>query len=432
MGLTQSDAAERPGRPYRVGVIGAGWFGKLNLFTLMQVAPAEAVALADVDRRMLEEARNQTMARQDSVSPPRRRPAIYEDYRRMLEAHAFDIVIVATPDHWHALPTIAAIEKGAHVYLEKPISVDVAEGKAMVATARARERVVQVGTQRRTSPHLIEARDRIVREGRLGKIGMVEVYGYFHQRPTRFPAVSEPPAYLDWDLYCGPAPKVPFNAALHPLNWRSFTAFGNGYMGDIGVHFVDTVRWMLDLGWPRRVFSTGGVYVASESPADIPDTQIASFEFDNLLMTWTNRHWGAAPNPREQWGAIIHGDRGSLRISTGAYEFRPVNGDATRVEAQWDVAAFPQDQALRGDWERELAAMCRRNMRNFVAAIRTNGRPAADIEQGHISTASCILANMSMKLGRPLTWDAEAQRVIGDEEANALLARPYRAPLIHP
>jgi predicted dehydrogenase len=349
----------------------------------------------------------------------------------MLRAHEFDIVIVATPDHWHALPAIAAIEAGAHVYLEKPISVDVAEGKAMVAAARAHGRLVQVGTQRRTAPHLIEARDQIVREGRLGKVGMVEVYGYFHQRPARFPPVSEPPAHLNWDFYCGPAPLAPYNAALHPLNWRSFTAFGNGYMGDIGVHFVDTVRWMLDLGWPKRVFSTGGVFVDSESAANIPDTQIASFEFDDLLMTWTNRHWGAAPDPGAQWGAVLYGDRGTLRISTEAYVFTPVGGAPVRAEARWDVANFPHDQVLR-DWERPLAAMCRNNMRDFVAAIQANRRPAADIEQGHISTASCILANMSMKLGRPLIWDAQAQRIVGDDEANGLLARPYRAPWIHP
>ena len=431
MERTGSVSAAEPDRPYRVGVVGSGWFGKLNLHTLMQVARVETVALCDVDRRMLTEARSLAMARLNSVAPPRRRPALYDDYRRMLAAHEFDIVIVATPDHWHALTAIAAIEAGAHVYLEKPISVDIAEGKAIVAAARARRRVVQVGTQRRTAPHLIEARDRIVREGRLGKIGMVEVYGYFHQRPARFPPSAEPPAHLNWDFYCGPAALAPYNAALHPLNWRSFTAFGNGYMGDIGVHFVDTARWMLDLGWPKRVFSTGGIFVDSESAADIPDTQIASFEFDDLLMTWTNRHWGAAPNPSDQWGAVFYGERGTLRISTDGYAFDPIDGASVRGEARWDLAQFPHDQAVRV-WERPLAAMCRNNMRDFVAAIQAGNRPAADIEHGHISTASCILANMSMKLGRPLLWDGEAQRVVGDDEANALLARPYRAPWVHP
>jgi predicted dehydrogenase len=431
--IADAARAQAPARPYRVGVIGAGWFGKLNLNALMQVAPVEAVALCDVDRRMLEEARALTRARADSVAPQRRAPAIYRDYRQMLAAHEFDIVIVGTPDHWHALQTIAALERGAHVYVEKPVCVDIVEGRAMVAAARRAGKVVQVGTQRRVAPFLIEARDRVVRPGLLGKVAHVEVFGYFHQRLARTSAATAPPHTLDWDFYCGPAALQPYYPELHPRNWRSFEPFGNGYMGDIGVHFIDACRALLDLGWPKRVWSAGGALNAPDSAATVPDTQIAGFEFDNLLMTWTNRHWGRAPDPANQWGAAIHGDLGTLRIYTSSYEFLPRAPDGQRIAGAMasELQQFPSDRSMP-DWEQGLQAITRHNMRDFLAAIASGARPASDIEQGHISTGCCILANMSRKLARSLAWDGDRQRVVGDDAANALLARAYRAPWVHP
>jgi predicted dehydrogenase len=420
--------------PYRVGVVGCGWMGKCDAFALMQVAPVEIVALCDVDRLMLEDARKRIVAFPASVAKQTRRPELYRDYRSMLAKHKFDIVIVGTPDHWHALPAIAAMKAGAHVYLEKPISLDVAEGQAMVAAARATGRVVQCGTQRRTSPPHIEARDRVVREGRLGKIGHVEIFGYYHQRRKSFPPHTTPPSTLDWNFYCGPAPLVPYNAGIHPVNWRSFREFGNGYIADLGVHFLDTCRWMLDLGWPKRISSVGGVFVDKDSVATIPDTQTAQFEYDNLLMSWGNREWGTIPaGPAGGWGANIYGDKGTLRLGAINYEFEPVPGEGEKMTGDFSVefAKFPDDKLLHPN-ERQLVPLTRPNMRDFIAAIEAGTRPAADVEQGYISTSSVILANMAMDLGRPIRWDAEKQSVIGDDEAQQRLARPYRAPWVHP
>ncbi|MCX7701045.1 MAG: Gfo/Idh/MocA family oxidoreductase, partial [Gemmataceae bacterium] len=192
--------AEQP--PYRVGLIGCGWYGKCDLFRLIQVAPVEVVSLCDVDQKMLTEAAELVAQRQMSHKKPR----LYRDYREMLKEKDLDIVIVGTPDHWHALPTIAALEAGAHVYVQKPISVDVVEGQAMVAAARKHKKVVQVGTQRRSTPHLIDARDRVIREGKLGTIGLVEIYCYYHMRPRENPPDSEPPPPLDYEIWTGPAP----------------------------------------------------------------------------------------------------------------------------------------------------------------------------------------------------------------------------------
>jgi len=420
-------------RPWRVGVIGSAWMGRCNLFALMQVAPVEVVALCDVDRLMLTDLTQRIAAFPDSMVRQTRKIQLYSDYRQMLAKHRFDIVIVATPDHWHALPAIAALKAGAHVYLEKPITVDVAEGKAILTAARAAKRVVQVGTQRRTSPPHVEARDRVVREGRLGKIGHVELYGYYHQRKASFAPVATPPATLDWNLYCGPAPLVAYRPDIHPINWRAFREFGNGYIADLGVHFVDTVRWMLDLRWPKRITSVGGVFVDKNSPATVVDTQQATWEYDDLLMTWSNREWGKVPDgPAGGWGAIIHGAKGTLTLAPSAYLFEPENGGPSlsgNLDAE--LHRFANDAKLL-PMDRELVPLTRGNMRDFIAAIEQNRRPIADIEEGYISTSTSILANLAMDLGRPIRWDGKAERVIGDDEAQNRLLRPYRAPWIHP
>lgn len=419
-------------RPYRVGVVGSGWFGKLNAHALMQVAPAEIVAMCDVDHHMLEAAGKWIMARPDGMVKQTKPPQLYKDFRTMLSKHKFDIVIVATPDHWHTLPAIAAMKAGAHVYIEKPVSVDVVEGQALVATARANKRVVQVGTQRRNSPCHIEARERIVKQGKLGKVGYVEVFGYYHQRPPKFPANTTPPKYLDWDFYCGPAPLIAYNPLIHPLNWRAFREFSNGYIGDLGVHFVDTCRWMLDLGWPNRVSSVGGVYVDKESISTVPDTQTAQFEYDNLLMSWGNREWGSIPADATGWGAIIYGDQGTLKLGSTNYEFVPLeSGNRITGNLDAEFTKFPHDKDL-GPVDMSLMALTRPNMQDFVGAIEGGRLSAADIQQGYISTSSVILANIAMDLGRPVRWDAKAERVIGDDEAQKRLARTYRAPWVHP
>ena len=172
----------------------------------------------------------------------------------MLKEKDLDIVLIATPDHWHALPMIAAVEAGADIYVQKPISIDVNEGQGHAGRALANiKRVVQVGTQRRSTPHLIEARDRIIREGKLGKIGLVEVYCYYHMRNPSNPPDSNPPDYLDWNMWTGPAPLRPYNSIAHPRGWRAFMEYSNGIMGDMCIHMFDMVRWMLELGWPKRI-----------------------------------------------------------------------------------------------------------------------------------------------------------------------------------
>jgi len=386
------------------------------------------VSLCDVDKKMLAEAADIVADRQASKKKPR----TYGDYREMLKEKDHDIVLVATPDHWHALAMIAAVEAGADVYVQKPISVDIVEGQAMVAAARKHKRVVQVGTQRRSTPHLIEARDSIIKEGKLGKIGHVEVYCYYHMRARENPPDIAPPDYLDYEMWTGPAPLRPYNKLVHPRSWRAFKEYGNGIMGDMCIHMLDMVRWMLGLGWPKRVASTGGILIDKKSKANIPDTQTATFDFGDLSVVWDHRTWGHAPDPQYPWGATIYGDKGTLKLSVNSYDFIPFGqGKQVHRDVVMELEQYPVDKTEK-DLERHVAPAIRGHMKDLLRCIESRSKPVADIEQGHISTTSCILANLAMELGRTLTWDAEKQMVVGDDEANKRLRRPYRAPWVHP
>jgi predicted dehydrogenase len=415
-------------KPKRVGLIGTGWYGKCDLFRLLQVAPVEVVSLCDVDKRMLAEAAEMVAVRQVSKKKPR----TYGDYRQMLAEKDLDLVLIATPDHWHALPMIAAVEAGADVYVQKPISVDVVEGQAMVAAARKHQRVVQVGTQRRSTPHLIEARDQIIKEGKLGQIGMVEIYCYYHMRGRGNPPDTTPPDYLDYEMWTGPAPMRPYNEWLHPRRWRSFMEYSNGIVGDMCIHMLDMVRWMLGLGWPTRVSSNGGIVMNKGSKSNIADTQTATFDFGDLPVIWQHRTWGSAPDPKYPWGATIYGDKGTLKAGVFGYDFIPQGkGEPVHRDVAYEYEQFPEDKTEK-DLERHVAPAIRRHMQNLLASIASREKPVADIEEGHISTASCILANLAMQLGRTLTWDAARGQIVADEDANKLLRRPYRAPWVHP
>jgi len=423
-------AAELADAKMRVGLIGCGWYGKCDLLRLIQVAPVEVVSLCDVDKQMLADAAEQVASRQASHKKPR----TYGDYRQMLGEKDLDVVLIATPDHWHALPMIAAVEAGADVYVQKPTAVDVVESQAMLAAARKHRRVVQVGTQRRSTPHLMEAREQIVKAGRLGKVAYADVYCYYHMRARENPPDTAPPEYLDYEMWTGPAPMRPYNKLVHPRSWRAFMEYGNGIVGDMCVHMLDMVRWMLDLGWPRSVSSTGGILVDKESKANITDTQTATFDFGDLKIVWNHRTWGRSPDPDYPWGATIYGDKGTLRASVMGYDFTPEgegNGAAVHKDVAYELEQYPEDKTEK-DLERHVAPAIRVHMKDFLSAIQSRGRPVADIEQGHISSASCILANLSMRLGRTLVWDAQKGEVVGDAEANALLRRPYRAPWVHP
>jgi predicted dehydrogenase len=415
--------------PKRVGLIGTGWYGKCDLLRLIQVAPVNVVSLCDVDKQMLADAADLVATRQVSKKKPR----THSDYRQMLGERDLDIVLIGTPDHWHALPMIEAVKSGVDVWVQKPVSVDVVEAQAMLAAARKYKKVVQVGMQRRSTPHLVRARDRVIKEGRLGTIGLVEICCYYHMRATENPPDTTPPPNLDYEMWTGPAPMRPYNKLVHPRSWRAFMEYGNGIVGDMCVHMLDMVRWMMDLGMPTRISSSGGILVDKASKANITDSQTATFDFPNLQVVWTHRSYGDAPDPKYPWAATFYGDKGTLKAGVMGYDFIPSGKDQSPLheDVTYELDQFPEDRTEK-DLERHVAPAIRAHMKNFLESIESRRPPVADIEQGYMSATACILANLSMKLGRSIEWD-HAQGVIAkDAEANKLLRRSYRGPWVHP
>ncbi len=358
------EAADLP--PKRVGLIGCGWYGKSDIFRLVQIAPVEIVSLCDVDRKMMADCADMAAARQAS----KRKPRMFTDYREMLREKDLDLVEIATPDHWHALPMIEAVKAGADLYLQKPISVDVVEGQAMLAAARKYKRVVQVGTQRRSTPHLIEART-VVTEGKLGTIGHVEIYSYGGGRATAAHPAPVPDT-LDWNFWIGPAPMMPYSPDIQH-NWRQFMEFGNGTIGDMGIHMLDMVRWFMGLGWPKRISSFGGLRVLTGGKSNIADTQTAMFEYDNLDIVWQHRRFGPSVDANYPWGATLYGEKGTLKAGVMGYDFIPADrgGQAIHKDVTFELDQYPEDRtearleqhvapAIRGHMKDLLANMARR------------------------------------------------------------------------
>jgi predicted dehydrogenase len=398
---------------YRTALIGSGWWG-MNILTCgaIESGECEVVALCDVDENQL----NAAIKKVQELT--RDQPRRYKDYRELLAREKPEIVIVATPDHWHALPTIAALEAGAHVYVEKPISHTILEGRAMVKAARAANRVVQVGLHRRVSPHNVSGM-KFLRSGKLGRIGMVRAFVHSAGGPGQPTPDSDPPPGLDWDFWCGPAPKRPFNKAIHPRGFRQFLDYANGTLGDWGVHWMDQILWITEEKYPRKVFSSGGRFIRRDS-TDAPDTQVAVFEFESFLVTWEHRTYAGNEAEKAPLGCYFYGTEGTFHMGwLDGWTFYPAKKGQPVLHEEPKLGQ-PDNQNIRELWA------------DFLDAIRTGRRPVSDIENGYRSTNMCLLGMISYKLGRAITWDGEKEVIVGDPEANKLLRRAYRAPWKYP
>jgi len=416
-------------KKYRTVLIGSGWWGMNILREAIAAGQSKVVALCDVDERILDRACQEVQKL--SADSPRR----YIDYRELLQKEKPEIVINATPDHWHALITIDAVKAGAHVYVEKPISHTIREGRAMVNAARQAGRVVQVGTHRRVSPHNVSGRE-FIRSGKLGKIGMVRAFVHYGGGPEKPRKNVDPPKGLHWDLWCGPAPLRPFNGdpenpwagGIHPRGFRNYLDYANGTLGDWGIHWMDQILWIMDQKWPRRVFSVGGrpikgppVLTAEEQTSDAPDHQIAVFQFDGFDVSWEHRQFaGNNAEKGESVGCYFYGERGTFHMGwQRGWTFYPV--DARQPVLHEDPQLHkPDDQNIRELWA------------DFLQCIATGKRPVCDIELIYYSTNVALLGMLSYKLGRSIQWDGEKEECVGDPEANKLLRRPYRGEWKYP
>ena len=401
-----------PDRKYRTAIVGTGWWGMNILGCALEAGQSKVVAMCDVDENQLNPAVDKVI--QLSGDQPKK----YKDYREMLRKEKPEICIVATPDHWHPLVMIEAVKSGAHVYVEKPIGHTIREGRAMVKAAREAQRVVQVGTHRRVSPHNRSGMD-FLKSGKAGKIGMVRAFVHNAGGPGQRVPDSDPPAGLDWDFWCGPAPKRPYNKTLHPKGFRQCLDYANGTLGDWGIHWMDQILWWTEEKWPRRVFSTGGRFVKRDS-TDAPDTQVATFEFESFTVVWEHRQYAANNAEKTNLGAYFYGTEGTFHMGwQDGWNFYPADKKKPALHEDPKLNK-PDDQNIRELWA------------DFLDAIQSGRRSLCDIEVGHRSTNVSLLGMLSLKLGRSVHWDGEKEVVLGDPEANKLLSRVYRAPWEYP
>jgi predicted dehydrogenase len=412
--------AAEPGRKFRTALIGCGWWGKNILREAIASGRVKIVGLCDVDANTRELAA-ETVNDLNGDSPK-----TYNDFRELLEKEKPEVVLIATPDHWHALQTIAAVKAGAHVFVEKPTGHTINESRAMLHASRDSGRVVQVGLHRRIGPHHVNAM-KFLKSGAVGDVGMVRIFahgGGGHERPT---ANMAPPDGLDWDLWCGPAPLRPFNQKIHPGGWRNFLDYANGQLGDWGVHWLDQVMWWSEEKYPKKVYSTAGRPIAGpailtekEQTTDAPDHQMAVYEFENFTCEWEHRRFGGNRAEKHSIGAYYYGTKGTLHVGwQDGWTFYPTDSKADTVHEDSQLQQ-PDGHNLKLLWA------------DFMAAIETGKKGVASIEIGHRSSVLPLLGMISWRTGRSLAWDGDKEQIIGDPEATKLMSRPYRGSWVYP
>ncbi|MCW5965232.1 MAG: Gfo/Idh/MocA family oxidoreductase [Bryobacterales bacterium] len=405
-------ALAQQGKTYRTAIAGTGWWGMNILGEAMASKRCKIVGMCDVDQSLL----NPAHGRVQQLTGDN--PNKYKDFREMIAKEKPEIVIVGTPDHWHPLITIAAVNAGAHVYVEKPVAHTIREGRAMVKAARAADRVVQVGTHRRVSPHNVEGL-KFLRSGMAGKIHAIRCFVHSGGRGNAGAPNSEPPPGLDWDMYCGPAALVPFNKGIHTRGFRNHLNFANGTLGDWGIHWMDQVLWWSEEKSPKSAYSTGDRYLPT-GIMDAPDAQVAVYKFTDFTLHWEHRRFAGNNAEKHPLGAYFYGTEGTFHMGWhDGWTFYPV--DRRKQHIHMDPTLNEPDQQNI----KELFA-------DFLNAIETKKRPISDIEAGHQATVVSLLGMLSLKLGRSVNWDGQKEEIPGDAEANKLLAREYRGEWKYP
>lgn len=397
-----------------VGLIGCGGRGMYVARHMRDSGGAIFGAVCDVYEP------NRTKAREWAGAEVR----AYGDFRRLLEQKDLDAVLVATPDHWHAIPTILACEAGKHVYVEKPLAHNIREGRAMVEAARRTGRIVQTGTQQRSAPHFAELAE-VVQSGALGHVHFVRVWNYFNTYPEgigREPD-SEPPPGLDWDFYLGPAPWVPFNRKRFLGTYRFFWDYAGGHITDFGTHRFDTVHQIMGRDAPVTVAAAGGRFALADA-GEMPDVLQVTYEYPGFILSYEtcslNAHGMGGRTP----GLEYYRARGAYDHPHGM-AFYGTNGTIFAERIGYEI--FPEDDRIAAR-RKNVPDATPQHARNFIDAIRGLAKPAAPVEAGHRATTVGHLGNIAYLTGRKLVWNAQKEECEGDAEANRLLGRKARKP----
>ena len=404
--LTRTVYGSAEDRTLKMGVVGVGGYGMVDARAALKVGGAEIVGVCDVDSEHLTKADDELEKLQG------KRPKTFKQYEELLDLEGLDAVIIGTPPHWHALIFIAAVEKGLDVYCEKPLAYDVREGRAMVEAAKKSGRVVEIGFQRRQSQAIREAK-QFIDSGKAGRIVQADVQIHY-RAGTKDPTPQDPPATLDWDLWCGPGPKIPYSPQVGHHNWRLEKTTGHGHLVDWGIHLIDATRVVLGLSTPERIIAAGGLYYYKDV-ITTPDTLTVHFEFDRCPVVWRHRLWGAQEyNPEVNNGIFFFGDQATVFASDNKWVVIPKAKSAERREHE-----------VKTD-------LGTNHMADFLGAVRSRKQPSCPIEDAFRSTATVQLGMIAYETASTVDWDESTEQITGNPEAAKLLKRDYREPWKHP
>jgi predicted dehydrogenase len=409
----------------RMGYIGVGNRGDQVHDAFLEHGDAETVAVCDLRDDYMDFA----------IKKSRATPKKYTDYKRLLEDKTVDAVAIATPDHWHALMFIDACNAGKDVYVEKPLSLTVVEGRRMVQTAERTKRVVQVGIHRRSAKFLKEAAD-FVRGGGLGKVTVARAFHVQNEWPNGLGAAPEgpPPNEREWDQWLGPAPKVPYSKNRTYYNFRWFYNYSGGQLTNFGVHYMDQIRWCLGKESPRAVTAMGGQYAGIRDNREIPDTLEVLWDFGDVMMIFSQ--FNATGNRPDALGAEmeIRGTKGTMYLFGNRWEVVPDRvtelpfGGRTPLNRSIERGYGPSKKTIIEPAGAKGSADTAFHARNFLDCVKSRGKCNCDVLTGHVSTANTIIGNIAHKTRSYLEWDGNAERFTNNADANKLLHYQYRAP----
>jgi predicted dehydrogenase len=398
---------------FKIALIGSGWWGLNILREALKTNECELVAICDVDQNQLSKA----IAEINKLTSDK--PKKYTDFRELLAKEKVEIVINATPDHWHALIGIAAMQAGAHLFLEKPIGHTINEGKALLKAQADTQKICIVDFHRRYSAHNISANE-FIKTGKLGKIKEVNAYVNYNYGKGSFPAnPTSIPAGLDWDFWCGPAPLTTYNSDIHPRGFRQYMQFANGQLGDWGPHWFDQILWNMEETAPKKIFSTSKLSKIRESNWDSPENQKVIYEFEEFICTWQHTIVASHAEEKHQVGVHFVGTEGTLHVGwKDGWTFYPNNNaPLIHVDAKLNEPDQQNIEALFAD---------------FLASIKSKKTPLANLKVGHLATNMALLGVLAQKHGRSIEWDGKNEVILNDSEANKLLERQYRKPWDYP
>jgi len=413
VGLTAAQYARAQGANERVrlGVIGVANRGGQLISAFLNHEDCEIAALCDVQKSTLDAA----ASRLDG------KPTTYGDFRKLIDSKELDAVVVATPDHWHAIQTVNACDAGKDVYVEKPLSITVFEGRRMVEAARRNKRVVQVGMQRRSGKIYGKARELVSSEG-IGKVTVCRAYHRSNMSPKGIGHAppSDPPPGFDWDMWLGPRPFRPFQATIAPYKFRWWHLYSSQTANN-GVHYLDTIRWLNDDLAPTSICAMGGCY-AVDDDRTIPDTLEVTFEFPAGRLVVFGMYETCGNQTMALGGFVeLRGTKGTLFVTDRSFEVLPERGGQFQSDSRQPRIEPIKEKGNDGN-------LTVQNTRNFLDCIKSRGKPNADVEDGHRSTTMSLLAKISWLTRSRLEWDPKLEQITNNEEANAMLHYEYREP----